>query len=103
MQEYGRRRTAEHLCEADLPSGRGEQILAANDEIDPLAAVINRHSELIGPEPVAVAYQQVSALRPRGLLDGAEPRVGESFRARLDFHSSAAPCAGRKPSRPAST
>ena len=62
MKELGRRFSTEQPRQLDLPAGRREQIVAAHDQRDALPNVVDRGGELIGPKPVTVAHEEVSAL-----------------------------------------
>src|SRR5690606_29036415 len=89
MQEGGRRLGAEQARQMHLAAGRVEQVFAANHVRDALREVVDRHGELIGPEPMAVADEDVAAL-PRGRLHlGTEPAVAEVFVAGLDADANA--------------
>ncbi len=83
MQEARRLASAEEPTQADLAGRVGEEVLAANDEVDALAQVVDDDPERIGPVVAVVAGDQVAA---RGRLAGlfAEEQVREGFRARAE-------------------
>ena len=98
VEEYRRFDPAQHPCEADLPSGRREEILAANDEVDTLPVIIDRHCELVRPEAISIAQQQIAALRGRCLLARPQTRIDEPLDAGPHFHPhSAARPGGQRP------
>jgi hypothetical protein len=84
MEEYRRPIASEEARDADLPAGRGQQIDAADHEVNPLTPVVHRHRKLIGPVAMTIAQQNVARLLRRILTLHAEPRVLECLRARLD-------------------
>jgi hypothetical protein len=90
MEEYRWLRAAQHSCEADLASRRGEEILATNDEIDTLTTIIDGHRKLVRPVPVTVAQQQISGILRRYLRDPAPQAIVERFSALTDFYAHAA-------------
>jgi len=69
---------AKHFPEENLAAGRAQQVLAPDDQGDPLPGVVHRHAELIGPVPGGVAEQQITALAGRSMLLLAEPDIVES-------------------------
>ena len=95
--------TAEHTCEADLPSGRGEQVLPPYDQIHILLQVVHCHRELVGPVAQPILEQHVSALGARILLLLSEQHVGELFTSGVHRHSDATSFPGRQIPVPATT
>ena len=67
----------EQPAELELAAGRGEEVLAPDDQVDPLVEVVHHHRELVGPVAVAVAQEQVAALLGRDLAPLAEEQVVE--------------------------
>src|SRR5688572_22405076 len=78
MQERRWMVPAKHFPEENLAAGRAQQVLAPDDQGDPLPGVVHRHAELIGPVPGGVAEQQITALAGRSMLLLAEPDIVES-------------------------
>jgi hypothetical protein len=78
VEEARRFGAPEKARELDLTSGRGEEVLATDDEVDLLLEVVHRDRELVGPAPVAIARQQVAALFGGNLDLGTESQVVEA-------------------------
>ena len=68
-------------CNADLPAGRRQQVLAPDHDIDPMLHIIHDDGELVSPLPEPVAHEQVAALGSWFLFLGTEPEVIESLDA----------------------
>jgi hypothetical protein len=90
-----------------LPSIRPRRICLPVDDrrssprIDPLPDVVDSDGKLIRPEPVAIAQQQVAALRGRRLLLHPEPGIFEPLYARFDLDANAATFRQLQPARSA--
>src|SRR5918993_938296 len=80
---------AEHTRQANLPSGRGKQVLPPYHQIYILIQVVHCHRELVGPVAQSVLEQHVSALGMRILLLFSEQHVGELLHPGVDRHSEA--------------
>ncbi len=87
MDEHGSGVPANQARQPDLPAGRGQQILAANDERHALHGVIDRCHTLVGPVPESIAQQQVATLRRWILLLSAEQLIMEPFEPGLEPRS----------------
>ena len=77
MEDGGRRRAPEQAGEPELAAGGGEEILAADHEVDPLFPIVDGDGELIGPLAMAVAHEEIAALCHRVLGLWAEPQIIE--------------------------
>ena len=75
--------------EPELPAGRGEQVDAADDEVDLLAPVVDRHGELVRPVAAPIADEQVAALLERVLLLASQPDVVEDLGPLIHAHAPA--------------
>lgn len=84
VDEARRLGAAEKARELDLTSGRGEEVLAADDDVDLLLEIVRRHRELVGPATVAIARQQIAALLGRNLTLPAAAQVVEPDLFRLE-------------------
>ena len=80
---------AEQTRELDLPAGRGQQVDAANDQVDALPRVVHGDRELIRPVAEPVANQHVAALLCRRLLLPAEQRILERLDTGRQAHAPA--------------
>ena len=79
MEEGGGLAPAEEPGQRDLPAGRVEQILSADDERDALQHVVGGGGPLIRPVAEPIANQQIAALPRRRLLLRPEPQVVETL------------------------
>ena len=79
MKERRRVLASEQSSEGNLPPGRWQEILAADDEVDLLSEVIDNDAELIRPVAVAIADQHVAALLLWILQLRSEAFVDEPF------------------------
>ena len=61
--EGGRRFSAEESPEADLVGRRVDEVLAAGDQVNIVAQVVDDHAQRVGPVAVAVADRQVTGGR----------------------------------------
>src|SRR3954464_281842 len=84
MEEGCRCLAAQQAGQANLSAGRRQQVLAAYDDVDPLAEIIDTHRELVGPVAETIADQHVSALLRRVLLLPTQALVDERLDARVD-------------------
>src|SRR5918994_280336 len=103
MHIYGWGAPAEHTRKANLPSGRGEQVLPPYDQIYILLQVVHCHRELVGPVAQPVLEQHVSALGARILLLFSEQHVCELFIPGVHRDSDASSFPGRQIPVPATT
>jgi hypothetical protein len=101
VQKPGQRGPAEQAGQGHLPASRGEQVLTANHQIDPMANVVHGDGELVGPVPGLVPDQQVAALLRGRLALGPEPQVVEGLLVRRQADSQADPRARGQTSLPA--
>ncbi|MEY3702346.1 MAG: hypothetical protein RI891_1638, partial [Gemmatimonadota bacterium] len=90
MEEGRRRRAPEESRETELASGGGEEILAADHEIDALFPVIDGDGELVGPLTEPVADEEIAALRHRVLGLWPKPQIIEALRC-ISRHDDAQP------------
>ena len=77
VQEDRRPSPPEQPRQRHLAAGRRSRSSPADDEVDALEGVVDRHRELVGPVAGAVADEQVTALRGRRLHLRSEPGVVE--------------------------
>ena len=73
----GRRREAEALLQQPLAMGRGEQVVAADDAVDPLAGVVDDDGELVARQALFGGDEEVAGRRLDVVLVAAGEVVGE--------------------------
>lgn len=59
VEESGRLAAAEKTAQPDLVGCRVEEVLAADDEVDPVAQVVYHHREAIRPVAVAITGRRI--------------------------------------------
>jgi len=101
MQENRRNPTSKHAGKRELTPGRGDEITPAHNQRHPLPPVVNRHRELIGPVPVAVAHEEIAALLGWYLRQPTEQAVLERFGVGCKLHTNSAASAVGKSTRAA--
>lgn len=77
VKEARRNLAPEEPGQLNLPTGRGEQVLSADHEVNALVEVVHHHRELVGPLAEAIARQNVAALFGGGLIERTEPEILE--------------------------
>lgn len=67
----------EEARDLNLPAGRGQDVLAANHEIDALIEIVDHDRELIGPVSMAIAREDIAGDVRGDLFHRPQPEIGE--------------------------
>src|SRR5690606_7749218 len=58
-----------------LSPGRGQQVIAADHQVDSVLDVVNYHAQLVGPLAERIANDRIAMIEQRVLPDGAVKQV----------------------------